>query len=43
MKKQTGCDGVMIARGAMGNPWIFAAIRAAKLGTPFSPLRQRSA
>lgn len=37
MKKQTGCDGVMIARGAMGNPWIFAAIRAAKLGTPFSP------
>ena len=23
MMEQTGCDGVMIARGAQGNPWIF--------------------
>ncbi len=23
MMEQTGCDGVMIARGARGNPWIF--------------------
>mgnify|MGYP001063465491 CR=1 FL=1 len=24
MEEQTGCDGFMIARGAQGNPWIFA-------------------
>ena len=26
MKKQTGCDGFMIGRGAQGNPWIFHQI-----------------
>lgn len=24
LMKETGCDGVMIARGARGNPWIFS-------------------
>lgn len=24
--EETGCDGVLIARGALGNPWIFAQI-----------------
>ncbi len=27
MKEQTGCDGLMIGRGAQGNPWIFRQIQ----------------
>ncbi|MDD4464966.1 MAG: tRNA dihydrouridine synthase DusB [Desulfobacterales bacterium] len=27
MMEQTGCDGVMIGRGAIGNPWIFEQVR----------------
>ncbi len=27
MVKETGCDAVMIGRAALGNPWIFSAIR----------------
>ena len=26
MEQQTGCDAVMIGRGARGNPWIFSRI-----------------
>ena len=37
MQKETDCDGVMVARGAQGNPWIFEEIRAAMAGVPYSP------
>jgi tRNA-dihydrouridine synthase len=26
MMRETGCDGVMIGRGAQGNPWIFSEL-----------------
>ncbi|MHB1153230.1 MAG: tRNA dihydrouridine synthase DusB [Eubacteriales bacterium] len=35
MFDQTGCDAVMIARGACGNPWIFAQIIAAIERNPY--------
>lgn len=34
MLEQTGCDGLMIGRGADGNPWLFAALAAALRGEP---------
>ena len=36
MMAETGCDGVMIARGAMGNPWVFSEICAALDGRDFT-------
>ncbi len=36
MMAQTGCDGVMIGRGALGNPWIFDEITARLNGQPFN-------
>ena len=35
--KETGCDGVMIGRGALGDPWLFAQVRAALLGEERPP------
>jgi nifR3 family TIM-barrel protein len=34
---ETGCAGVMIARGAMGDPFVFRRARAALLGLPDVP------
>jgi len=34
MLSRTGCDAVMVARGALGNPWIFNEIQAALAGAP---------
>ncbi len=28
MLEETGCDGIMIGRGAKGNPWLFGALKA---------------
>lgn len=36
MLDQTGCDGVMIGRGALGNPWIFAECKDALFGKLWS-------
>ncbi|UCC24822.1 MAG: tRNA dihydrouridine synthase DusB [Gemmatimonadales bacterium] len=34
MRDETGCDGIMIARGSHGDPWIFKEARAALAGEP---------
>jgi tRNA-dihydrouridine synthase B len=34
MRRETGCDAVMIGRGAMGNPWIFQTLAALETGAP---------
>lgn len=38
MLEKTGCDGVMVGRGALGNPFIFSEIRAAFENRPSSPV-----
>ena len=37
MMEETGCDFVMVARGAMGNPWIFKELNAALHGEEVPP------
>ena len=34
MLAQTGCDAAMVARGSMGNPWIFREARSLLAGDP---------
>jgi len=45
MKDETGCDGVMIGRAAVGNPWIFKQILEMESGKALSrtPLLERRA
>ncbi len=46
MHRQTGCAGVMIARGSFGQPWIFTQTRALLEGRempPVPPVEQRFA
>ncbi|NLV85631.1 MAG: tRNA dihydrouridine synthase DusB [Clostridiales bacterium] len=42
--RYTGCDGIMIGRGAFGNPWLFSRAKAMLEGKdcpPLPPLSQR--
>ncbi len=34
LREQTGCDAVMIGRGALGNPWLFARLAEVAAGRP---------
>jgi len=34
MLNETGCDGLVIGRGALANPWVFHEIRATLVGEP---------
>jgi nifR3 family TIM-barrel protein len=37
MMDATGCDGVVIGRGCLGRPWLFAELSAAFTGTAVAP------
>ncbi len=34
MMSETGCDGVVVGRGCLGRPWLFAELQAALRGEP---------
>ena len=37
MREETGCDGVMLGRGVLGNPWLVRETVAALVGAPVPP------
>jgi nifR3 family TIM-barrel protein len=37
MMDETGCDGVVIGRGCLGRPWLFADLAAVFAGRPVAP------
>ncbi len=37
MYERTGCDGIMLARGALGEPWLFSEIKAHLEGKNYTP------
>jgi nifR3 family TIM-barrel protein len=37
MMAATGCDGVVVGRGCLGRPWLFAELEAALAGRPVPP------
>lgn len=41
MLAETGCDGIMVARGSLGAPWIFRQVRALAAGAPLPPITNR--
>ena len=38
LKKRSNCDGIMIGRGAIGNPWLFDQILALEQGLSLTPI-----
>jgi tRNA-dihydrouridine synthase len=37
LRSVSGCDGIMLGRGALGNPWLYREVEAALAGEPLPP------